>query len=399
MKNRLWKNKITYVIIAVLLLVSLSFTACSYGLYDFITDNISAIDETSRDDEGNVVEMEVSGDSEETESVEIQVSEAVEDSNENPEDESQNEGTASEEPAADDNINKMTEDGKIIVDLIFFMGQSNMAGAGGNVDYAPKVLEEAGYEFRAVSDPTKLYPITEPFGINENNLNAIYDVPGAKRGSLVSAFTNKYYELTGIPIVAVSASAGATDTDFWMSAPVAADYTERMKRAIVWLEASGYSIRHKYVIWLQGESDAIDNISSEEYETNMDVIIRPMYIDGLEKVFYITPGRTVTRKDYFENIISAQIKMSKESGYYALGTTVLSGVSTEYMVDEWHYNQKVLNLVGEECAKSVAYYTNNGKECCLYDYRHNETFVPSGDGVEASEVTPIDFSKIDLKIE
>ena len=303
-----------------------------------------------------------------------------------------------EEPAEEqaEDVSDEDSEGGQTVDLIFFMGQSNMSGCGGNAAYAPEVSEECGYEFRAISDPTKLYPITEPFGINENNLNAIMDLPGGKKGSLVSSFINRYYELTETPVIAVSASAGATDTAFWMSDAVKADYEERIKRAVVWLEANNYEIRHKYVIWLQGESDAIDNLSTEKYIENMDNIIRPMFINGVEKVFFITPGRTITRRDYFEKIIAAQIFMSQDSGYYALGTTVLSGISTEYMVDEWHYNQTVLNLVGRECADSVACYTLNRKECSLYNYRNQTTHLPGGDYFGSDTVEPLDFSNCGL---
>ena len=293
---------------------------------------------------------------------------------------------------------KYNEDGKRIVDLILFMGQSNMSGAGGNAKYAPKVPYEEGFEFRAISDPTRLYQITEPFGVNENNLNAIMDLPGAKRGSLVSSFANTYFEKTGVPVVAVSASAGATDTAFWMTPAVSADYTERLKRAIVWLENDKYEIRNKYVVWLQGESDAVDDLSAETYEENMNNIIRPLFIEGIQKVFFITPGRTITKKDYFSQIISAQIKMSKDSGYYVLGTTVLSGVSTEYMVDEWHYNQTVLNLVGKECAQSVAYYSNTGREACLYNYRNGDTYIPDGNDYDDDiRVEPLDLNNCGLK--
>lgn len=302
---------------------------------------------------------------------------------------------------SDANGFQYTEDGKRIVDLIMFMGQSNMSGAGGNAAYAPKVPTDEGYEFRAVSDPTRLYPLTEPFGVNENNLNAIMDLPGTKNGSLVSAFANRYFEETGIPVVAVSASAGATDTAFWMSAPVVYDYTERLQRAVVWLENDQYAIRHRYAVWLQGESDALDDLSSEQYEQNMSDIIRPLFINGVEKVFFITPGRTITRKDFFEKIIYAQIKMSRESDYYALGSTLLSGISTEYMVDEWHYNQTVLNLLGEDCAESVAYYSNNRKEACLYDYRNKTTYIPDGYEYDSSSITvsPRNLTESGLKTE
>ena len=50
------------------------------------------------------------------------------------------------------------------VDLMIFAGQSNMAG-NGDASQAPDVPAGHGYEFRAVTDPTRLYPVEEPFGI------------------------------------------------------------------------------------------------------------------------------------------------------------------------------------------------------------------------------------------
>lgn len=296
-----------------------------------------------------------------------------------------------EEEEGDDTVLK-TEDGKVIVDLIIFMGQSNMSGNGGNASYAPEVPKGHGYEFRAISDPTKLYPITEPFGVYENNLSGIYDMPGAKRGSLVSAFANEYYEQTHVPIVAVSASRAGSDTNFWMSDSVISDFSERQKRAQVWLTCNDYYIRNQYVIWLQGESDALHGHSTDQYSTNMDNIIRPLFIGGVEKVFIITPGRTITKKDYFNDIIKAQLELCKNSGYYALATTALCGISTQYMIDEWHYNQTVLNYIGREAAKSAAYYALNKKERCLYDYKNNEKFIPDGyDYPEDIEVEQTDL--------
>ncbi|MBR4718891.1 MAG: hypothetical protein IKP31_01470 [Lachnospiraceae bacterium] len=287
-----------------------------------------------------------------------------------------------------------TEDGKIIVDLIMFMGQSNMSGTGGDAQYAPKVPKGHGYEFRAVSDPTRLYPIEEPFGLYENTQGAINDLPIAKNGSMVSAFVNRYYELTKVPVVAVSASSGGRDTAFWMSKPVMKDFAERQKRAQVWLESNDYHIRKQYVIWLQGESDAEDGLTTEQYNQNMDNIIRPLFIGGLQKVFIVTPGRTLTGKYFFDSIVYAQLNMCRTSGYYALATTVLNSVSTEYMMDEYHYNQSVLNVVGKEAAESAAYYTENRKEKCIYNYRDNNVFIP--DGFEYTEeemdVEPIDYN-------
>lgn len=300
-----------------------------------------------------------------------------------------------EEEGPDDNGMIVTHDGKPVIDLIFFMGQSNMSGAGGDKELAPPVKEGHGYEFRAISDPTRLYNIEEPFGKNESFIGGICDIPGAKKGSIVSCFANEYYALTGVPIVGVSASQGATTTEIWQSAGFQIDMQQRYDITVNWLNDNGYYIRNRYVVWFQGESDAANHVQPEIYNTNMDNIIRPLFIKGLNKVFIITPGRTLSIKNYFDDIINQQLDMCRESGYYALGTNILSDVSAEYMVDEWHYNQLVLNIIGIETAKSVACYTLNRKERIDYDYENDRVYIPNGfdyTGEESAE--PLDLSNL-----
>lgn len=300
-----------------------------------------------------------------------------------------------EEEEPDDTGRIVTHDGKQVIDLIFFMGQSNMSGAGGDKELAPPVEEGCGYEFRAISDPTKLYKIEEPFGKNESFIGGICDIPGTKKGSLVSCFANEYYALTNVPIVGVSASQGATTTEIWQSAGFQADMQQRYDNAVNWLNDNGYYIRNRYVVWFQGESDAANHVQPEVYTTNMDNIIRPLFIKGLNKVFIITPGRTLSIKNYFDDIINQQLEMCRESGYYALGTNILSDVSAEYMVDEWHYNQLVLNRIGIETAKSVACYTLNRKERIDYDYENDRVYIPNGfDYTGEESFEPLDLSNL-----
>lgn len=266
------------------------------------------------------------------------------------------------------------------VDLIFFMGQSNMSGAGGDANFAPHVSEEAGMEFRAVSDPTKLYPITEPFGINENSPTGLHEYPGAKKGSLVSAFINEYHKRTGRRVIAVSVSMGATDMMTWQTEGVINDVKDRFDTSVSYLKNNGYSIGHIYALWLHGESDAIKGTDPEVYRTALDDIMRPLFIGGLQKVFIIMPGRTIDYKDIFVNIINMQKRICAESGYYGVATTILTKVSTEYMKDQYHYNQHVLNMVGIDAARAVAYYTEHREEMIVYDYREQKDIIP--DGVE-----------------
>lgn len=300
-----------------------------------------------------------------------------------------------EEEAQEEILEEEAETVPPSVDLIMFMGQSNMSGCGGDASIAPFVLEEAGQEFRAISDPTKLYPIKEPFGINENNINGIIEKPGGKKGSLVSAFVNEYYAETGVPVVAVSASLGETDLDKWLSESMSVDALTRYIAAKNWLSDNGYNVNHRYIVWLQGESDALKKTSKDAYKTKMDDFIRPFFMEGMDKVFIITPGRTIDATEIYSQIISAQQEMCMDSGYYALATSVLSGVSCEYMTDIYHYNQHVLNLVGIEAAKSVAYYTNTGHEMVVYNYKKKEIFVPSGSEGDMGEANgPIELDNL-----
>ena len=84
--------------------------------------------------------------------------------------------------------------GAKVFDLFLFMGQSNMAGRGITSEKwpqkAPVPDTEAGAEFRAVSDPSRLYPVREPFGAQENRTPGIND-GSMKTGSMVSAFVMK----------------------------------------------------------------------------------------------------------------------------------------------------------------------------------------------------------------
>ena len=66
------------------------------------------------------------------------------------------------------------------IDLVLFIGQSNMAGRGivsaQWPQEAPKLLEGAAWEYRAITTPDRLMPLEEPFGVDENKADGINDV-------------------------------------------------------------------------------------------------------------------------------------------------------------------------------------------------------------------------------
>lgn len=265
-----------------------------------------------------------------------------------------------------------------VVDLIMFMGQYNMSGEGGDASLAPKVSEEAGMEFRPISDPTRLYRIEEPFGANENNPTGLNEFPGVKKGSLVSSFVNEYHGLTGRSVIAVSASMANADMEIWTSEGVLTDVGQRLETSVSYLENNGYKIGHIYGLWLHGEADGLKGSKADSYKNSLEKIMSPLFKTGLEKLFIITPGRTIDYTDIFNTIVESEIELCKKNNHYAIATTVLSRVSTEYMVDQYHYNQHVLNYVGTEAAKSVAYCTQNNVEKIVYDFKEGEYIVPNG---------------------
>lgn len=265
------------------------------------------------------------------------------------------------------------------VDLVMFMGQSNMSGTGDS-EKAPTVIDDAGYEFRAISDPTKLYPIEEPFGENENNEDGVDD-EDLKTGSLVSSFVNSYYSGTGVPIVAVSASAGGSTLHSWRKdGDLLPDAVNRYNLAKEWLTENGYVIRHSYMVWLQGESDGNKQTSKEDYISSMKDIFSVVQENGIEKCFIIRIGIRTEEPGMYDTIIEAQTELCQNNeDFILISTKAVELENLGLMRDEVHYTQGGLNLIGEEAGANMAYYVKTGITPSLYDYVNDDVYSDSTD--------------------
>lgn len=267
------------------------------------------------------------------------------------------------------------------VDLMIFMGQSNMAGRGVTSaewpETAPALDTGAGFEFRAISDPTKLYPIAEPFGVAENKDGAIDD-GNAKTGSMVTAFANAYYAMTGVPIVAVSASEGSTQIRSWAADSVRlSDAKQRFTDAVTYLTANQYVIRHKYVVWCQGETDGSRHTTVANYTTYFNEMLAGMKSVGCEKLFMCRIGEyngSDTTVDY-GYIIDLQTEMAQQNPDIVMVTTVLAGDKARgLMKDDYHYYQAAYNEMGTYSGINAAVYVNTGKEPTMYDPKSDDLY-------------------------
>ena len=271
-----------------------------------------------------------------------------------------------------------------VVDLVIFMGQSNMAGRGVAAE-APVVQEGHGYEFRAVSDPTKLYTIAEPFGVNENR-GVISET--SKTGSLVSAFAESYYSYTGVPIVGVSAAQGGKKIEFWATNGDALNETiARYSAAKTYLNTNGYTIRHQYMVWLQGETDGAQGTAAATYKNSLVTLFGEMKKQGVEKAMVIRIGERQASETQHDAIILAQTELCRESDDFVMISGKLAGVAAADMKDSAHFKQSTYNEVGADAGKNMAYYANTGMEPYFWDPEY-ENFYPFGGNGSGGSSTP-----------
>lgn len=246
---------------------------------------------------------------------------------------------------------------KKVIDLAVFMGQSNMAGRG-VAEEAPKVSEGMGYEYRAVSAPDELFPLKEPFGVNENNPKGVYE-PGMKTGSMVSAFVNACTKVTKIPIVGVSCAKGGSAIAEWMPGEAYyLDALERVKQAKEWLFANGYSIRHCYMLWCQGCTDGDLGTKKETYkERTKEVLLSFLRDAGLEVCFLVQIGNHRDYAKLYEPMQEAQEELAEECKKIVMVSRLFRTFAKKgLMKDEFHYRQEGYNLVGADAGTHVAEY-------------------------------------------
>lgn len=244
-------------------------------------------------------------------------------------------------------------------DLFLFMGQSNMAGRGTVneiwKELPPRVIDGAGFEFRAFSEPSKLWAIEEPFGYYEDNENGIND-RGKKSGSLVSAFVNAYYETCGVPVVGVSASEGGTSITEWQPGTGRfADAEARLKCARAFLEAERIRVRHIFVLWCQGETDGDKGCTAEEYTQYFLNMWSELEKDGIEKCFVIQIGEYNGEGRTYADIRKAQEELPKRKSNIFVVSEQFAGMRKRgLMRDCFHYYQAAYNEVGTEAGKRAA---------------------------------------------
>ena len=244
-------------------------------------------------------------------------------------------------------------------DLILFMGQSNMSGAGGNAEEAPELIKGAGYEYRAITKPEELVILTEPFGEKEHKEGFLDDRDLIERGgSLVTSFVNAYYKETKERVVAVSASRGSAQISSFNNHLVE-DVVERLENAKRVMTEQQVNIRHIYMVWFQGETDAYVETPQEQYIGGMQKLLNTLQPYGVEKCFVIQIGNVVMDDEVVDTTKMHEIQetLCEIDENFILVSTLPKEISeSPYMEDQIHFTQQGLNLIGEDAGKAAGNY-------------------------------------------
>ena len=272
-------------------------------------------------------------------------------------------------------INVEPQQGKY--DLVIFMGQSNMVGRGGDASKAVEPIEGAGYELEFNRDGSidGLKPMKEPFGKNTENTIG---------GSMVTAFTNAYYNNSGTPVIGIAAAYNGTSIyNFWQNGQEGLENAKaKLNKAVEWLEIQGYSIRHKYMIWNQGEADVSkiefvnEKNEKQTYERALQNTIREMQNVGIEKCFMIRIGTIYLYQGYedkykeryqeYLNMVKEQTRIANNDWITLISTNMLTLSKCEKMMtDMVHFNQEALDIIGSEAGKNVARYADEARRKTL----------------------------------
>lgn len=245
-------------------------------------------------------------------------------------------------------------------DLFLFAGQSNMAGRGITSERwpqpAPALLPGAGMEYRAVSDPTRLYPIGEPFGAAENRPGGI-DEPGKKTGSLVAAFVNAWYTATGTPVLGVSASRGGSAMELWQgNDDLLTDALQRWDDANRYARDHGLTIRHRYLVWCQGETDGDHGTDPETYTRQFGSMLARLRQHGVDTCFLVAIGQYNGIHGYdYTAIHKAQLALpGKYPGVVLVSDDFWQMRARGLMKDSYHYYQQAYNEVGTAAGQAAA---------------------------------------------
>ena len=251
------------------------------------------------------------------------------------------------------------------LDVLIFGGQSNMEGQTEGPPESSLAVENA-FEYRFTED--ELIPLAHPVGESVENL--LFG-PYMNCGTLVPDCCRTYVNITNRTVVAIHAACGNTRIDEWeKGSPRYACALKKIKAGIEKAKTLG-KVRKIYYVWLQGESDAINRTSEEEYVRRLTDYKNDLKNDiGIDKfgiievgyfcatVRWLTDRSKDDGKACDEAIMRAQEKLPSVDDDFIMLTQICKSLSLDERYinpfEDGHYNNSAMELIGKETGVALA---------------------------------------------
>lgn len=133
-----------------------------------------------------------------------------------------------------------------------------------------------------------------------------------------------------------------------------------------------YEVGNKYVIWIQGESDAKYGSDTLYYKESLKSIANRLKNEcGIDKMFVSLTGYWLGAGEYFvrtRRIAVAQEVACEESDVLCLGSKrAMTFHGEKLTIDDVHYSQEGLNILGRDLCENIYKYHITGKKLQLED--------------------------------
>lgn len=251
-----------------------------------------------------------------------------------------------------------------VIDILIFAGQSNMAGATEGIPYPNDPVTNT-MEYRYLTN--MLQSLTHPVGeVLGGDL-----LTGVDKGSPVPYTCAAYIANSGRQAVAIHVAQGATRIDEWLRGTDR--YTvmlDKVKAGIRMAKDSG-KIGNILCVWLQGESDALNRTSKEDYMRMLTAFKDALKQDiGLNKfgiievgyfcytVGWLTDRTKEDAKACDETIMAAQEALPTVDADFVMLTQICKVLSLDSAYEnplaDGHYTNKGVAIIGEEAGKALA---------------------------------------------
>lgn len=242
------------------------------------------------------------------------------------------------------------------VDLFLLIGQSNARGVGNPCESI--IPNNNCFEYLSSNDVINMRCVLEA---SEGD------------GTIAPAFSNRWNELTGNKVCFVHEAKDGSRIKNWNhdSNWFLNDAIEKFNKAIIKLSEE-YTIGSKYVIWIQGESDAKYAGDVLYYKESLKNIANRLKEEcNIDKMFVSLTGYWLGHEDYFvrtRRIAAAQEIACMESEILSLGSKRAMTFHDEKLtIDDVHYSQEGLNILGKDLSNNIYNYHTTQEDVKIDD--------------------------------